>query len=184
MCFMQLSGPYLRSEYGFEIFSPSLPSILPGVIDVGGPADPIAPAIIIPPKNTSVTMGRNEAIMECVANARYLFTTHKHTRTSKSARIHTDRLEQPIKTFHCCVWYSAPQMILQIFCLNMMERFVRLSFRTSSPFFPLIPRLRSAPRSQLQIWLLSLIQRLNQNDRCTPSLPRQCVTLKQNMNPH
>ncbi|KAJ4932428.1 hypothetical protein JOQ06_010850 [Pogonophryne albipinna] len=39
---------------------------------VGGPADPIAPAIIIAPKNTSVTMGRNEAIMECVANARPL----------------------------------------------------------------------------------------------------------------
>uniref|UniRef100_H3CYJ4 Sidekick cell adhesion molecule 2 n=1 Tax=Tetraodon nigroviridis TaxID=99883 RepID=H3CYJ4_TETNG len=42
------------------------------IVDVGGPADPIAPAIIIPPKNTSVTMGRNEAIMECVANARPL----------------------------------------------------------------------------------------------------------------
>uniref|UniRef100_A0A3Q3GC25 Sidekick cell adhesion molecule 2a n=1 Tax=Labrus bergylta TaxID=56723 RepID=A0A3Q3GC25_9LABR len=42
------------------------------VENVGGPADPIAPSIIIPPKNTSVTMGRNEAIMECVANARPL----------------------------------------------------------------------------------------------------------------
>uniref|UniRef100_G3P9R9 Sidekick cell adhesion molecule 2a n=1 Tax=Gasterosteus aculeatus aculeatus TaxID=481459 RepID=G3P9R9_GASAC len=42
------------------------------VEDVGGPADPIAPSIIVPPKNTSVTMGRNEAIMECVANARPL----------------------------------------------------------------------------------------------------------------
>ncbi|XP_033945052.1 protein sidekick-2 isoform X5 [Pseudochaenichthys georgianus] len=42
------------------------------VENVGGPADPIAPAIIIAPKNTSVTMGRNEAIMECVANARPL----------------------------------------------------------------------------------------------------------------
>lgn len=50
------------------------------VIDVGGPADPIAPAIIIPPKNTSVTMGRNEAIMECVANARYIST---HTRITE-----------------------------------------------------------------------------------------------------
>uniref|UniRef100_A0A8C6U404 Sidekick cell adhesion molecule 2a n=1 Tax=Neogobius melanostomus TaxID=47308 RepID=A0A8C6U404_9GOBI len=40
--------------------------------NVGGPADPIAPSIIIPPKNTSVTMGRNEAVMECVANARPL----------------------------------------------------------------------------------------------------------------
>lgn len=43
------------------------------VIDVGGPADPIAPSIIVPPKNTSVTMGRNEAVIECVANARYAF---------------------------------------------------------------------------------------------------------------
>ncbi|KAI9539301.1 Protein sidekick-2 [Dissostichus eleginoides] len=42
------------------------------VENVGGPADPIAPAIIIAPKNTSVTIGRNEAIMECVANARPL----------------------------------------------------------------------------------------------------------------
>uniref|UniRef100_A0A8C6U6E1 Sidekick cell adhesion molecule 2a n=1 Tax=Neogobius melanostomus TaxID=47308 RepID=A0A8C6U6E1_9GOBI len=42
------------------------------VENVGGPADPIAPSIIIPPKNTSVTMGRNEAVMECVANARPL----------------------------------------------------------------------------------------------------------------
>ncbi|XP_034075948.1 LOW QUALITY PROTEIN: protein sidekick-2-like [Gymnodraco acuticeps] len=42
------------------------------VENVGGPADPIAPTIIIAPKNTSVTMGRNEAIMECVANARPL----------------------------------------------------------------------------------------------------------------
>ncbi|KAL0993533.1 hypothetical protein UPYG_G00109280 [Umbra pygmaea] len=42
------------------------------VENVGGPADPIAPTIIIPPKNTSVTVGRNEVIMECVANARPL----------------------------------------------------------------------------------------------------------------
>ncbi|KAM9843028.1 protein sidekick-2 [Aulostomus maculatus] len=42
------------------------------VENVGGPADPIAPSIIVPPKNTSVTVGRNEAIMECVANARPL----------------------------------------------------------------------------------------------------------------
>uniref|UniRef100_A0A3Q2XUG2 Sidekick cell adhesion molecule 2 n=1 Tax=Hippocampus comes TaxID=109280 RepID=A0A3Q2XUG2_HIPCM len=41
-------------------------------LDVGGPADPIAPSIIVPPKNTSVTVGRNEAILECVANARPL----------------------------------------------------------------------------------------------------------------
>uniref|UniRef100_A0A3P8VT00 Sidekick cell adhesion molecule 2 n=1 Tax=Cynoglossus semilaevis TaxID=244447 RepID=A0A3P8VT00_CYNSE len=42
------------------------------MIDVGGPVDTIAPSIIIPPKNTSVTAGRNEAILECVANARPL----------------------------------------------------------------------------------------------------------------
>ena len=38
--------------------------------DVGGPADPIAPTIIIPPKNTSVVAGTSEVTMECVANAR------------------------------------------------------------------------------------------------------------------
>ncbi|XP_028979648.1 protein sidekick-2 isoform X3 [Esox lucius] len=42
------------------------------VENIGGPADPIAPTIIIPPRNTSVTVGRNEVIMECVANARPL----------------------------------------------------------------------------------------------------------------
>ncbi|KAM6904506.1 protein sidekick-2-like isoform 3-T3 [Xenentodon cancila] len=47
-------------------------SITLTVENVGGPADPIAPSIIIPPKNTSVTVGRNEAILECVANARPL----------------------------------------------------------------------------------------------------------------
>lgn len=60
------------------------------VLDVGGPADPIAPSIIISPKNTSVTMGRNEAIMECVANARYdgfsFFPTHTHTHTQSDAK--------------------------------------------------------------------------------------------------
>uniref|UniRef100_A0A8C9TXB7 Sidekick cell adhesion molecule 2 n=1 Tax=Scleropages formosus TaxID=113540 RepID=A0A8C9TXB7_SCLFO len=39
---------------------------------VGGPADPIAPVVIIPPKNTSVVAGTAEATMECVANARPL----------------------------------------------------------------------------------------------------------------
>lgn len=38
--------------------------------DVGGPADPIAPTIIIPPRNTSVVAGTSEVTMECVANAR------------------------------------------------------------------------------------------------------------------
>ena len=40
--------------------------------DVSGPADPIAPAIIIPPKNTSVVAGTSEVTMECVANARWV----------------------------------------------------------------------------------------------------------------
>ncbi|XP_048846455.1 protein sidekick-2-like [Brienomyrus brachyistius] len=42
------------------------------VENVGGPADPIAPVIIIPPKNTSVVTGTAEVTMECVANARPL----------------------------------------------------------------------------------------------------------------
>lgn len=33
-----------------------------------------------------------------------------------------------------------------------------------------------------EFWLLSSIQRLNQNDRCIPLLPQCSVTLKQNMN--
>ncbi|KAJ8363132.1 hypothetical protein SKAU_G00119630 [Synaphobranchus kaupii] len=40
--------------------------------DVGGPADPIAPTIIVPPRNTSVVSGTSEVTMECVANARPL----------------------------------------------------------------------------------------------------------------
>ncbi|XP_057392194.1 protein sidekick-2 isoform X4 [Balaenoptera acutorostrata] len=43
---------------------------------VGGPADPIAPTIIIPPKNTSVVAGTSEVTMECVANARPLIKLH------------------------------------------------------------------------------------------------------------
>ncbi|XP_036795221.1 protein sidekick-2-like [Oncorhynchus mykiss] len=46
--------------------------ILLTVENVGGPVDPITPTIIIPPKNTSVNAGRNDVIMECVANARPL----------------------------------------------------------------------------------------------------------------
>uniref|UniRef100_A0A8C4MLH2 Sidekick cell adhesion molecule 2 n=1 Tax=Equus asinus asinus TaxID=83772 RepID=A0A8C4MLH2_EQUAS len=37
-----------------------------------GPADPIAPTIIIPPKNTSVVAGTSEVTLECVANARWV----------------------------------------------------------------------------------------------------------------
>ncbi|XP_051792489.1 protein sidekick-2 isoform X3 [Erpetoichthys calabaricus] len=42
------------------------------VENVGGPADPIAPTIVIPPRNTSVVLGTSEVTMECVANARPL----------------------------------------------------------------------------------------------------------------
>ncbi|XP_066520698.1 protein sidekick-2 isoform X2 [Hoplias malabaricus] len=42
------------------------------VENVGGPADPIAPTIVIPPRNTSVVAGTSEVTMECVANARPL----------------------------------------------------------------------------------------------------------------
>ncbi|KAG8446470.1 hypothetical protein GDO86_014070 [Hymenochirus boettgeri] len=42
------------------------------VENVGGPADPIAPTIIISPQNTSVVTGTSEVTMECVANARPL----------------------------------------------------------------------------------------------------------------
>ncbi|NWI52893.1 SDK2 protein, partial [Calyptomena viridis] len=44
--------------------------------DVGGPADPIAPTIIVPPRNTSVVAGTSEVTMECVANARPLIKLH------------------------------------------------------------------------------------------------------------
>uniref|UniRef100_A0A8C1XBX9 Sidekick cell adhesion molecule 2b n=1 Tax=Cyprinus carpio TaxID=7962 RepID=A0A8C1XBX9_CYPCA len=42
------------------------------VENVGGPADPIAPTIVIPPRNTSVISGTSEVTVECVANARPL----------------------------------------------------------------------------------------------------------------
>uniref|UniRef100_A0A8D2J7G5 Sidekick cell adhesion molecule 2 n=1 Tax=Varanus komodoensis TaxID=61221 RepID=A0A8D2J7G5_VARKO len=38
------------------------------VENVGGPADPIAPTIIIPPRNTSVVSGTSEVTLECVAS--------------------------------------------------------------------------------------------------------------------
>uniref|UniRef100_A0A8D0HE11 Sidekick cell adhesion molecule 2 n=1 Tax=Sphenodon punctatus TaxID=8508 RepID=A0A8D0HE11_SPHPU len=46
------------------------------VENVGGPADPIAPTIIIPPRNTSVVAGTSEVTLECVANARPLIKLH------------------------------------------------------------------------------------------------------------
>uniref|UniRef100_W5UH46 Protein sidekick-2 n=1 Tax=Ictalurus punctatus TaxID=7998 RepID=W5UH46_ICTPU len=42
------------------------------VENIGGPADPIAPSIVFPPRNTSVVSGTSEVTMECVANARPL----------------------------------------------------------------------------------------------------------------
>ncbi|KAJ8251409.1 hypothetical protein GJAV_G00221030 [Gymnothorax javanicus] len=39
---------------------------------VGGSADPVAPKILKPPRNTSVVIGTSGVIMECVANARPL----------------------------------------------------------------------------------------------------------------
>uniref|UniRef100_A0A4W3KFY3 Sidekick cell adhesion molecule 2 n=1 Tax=Callorhinchus milii TaxID=7868 RepID=A0A4W3KFY3_CALMI len=42
------------------------------VENTGGPADPIAPAIIVTPKNTSAVSGLPYVTMECVANARPL----------------------------------------------------------------------------------------------------------------
>lgn len=56
------------AEMGFLALSQLTPVLSP---DVGGPADPIAPTIIIPPKNTSVVAGTSEVTMECVANARW-----------------------------------------------------------------------------------------------------------------
>uniref|UniRef100_A0A4W6E2F3 Sidekick cell adhesion molecule 2 n=1 Tax=Lates calcarifer TaxID=8187 RepID=A0A4W6E2F3_LATCA len=44
----------------------------PITLSVESPADPIAPTIIIPPRNTSVVTGTSEVTMECVANARPL----------------------------------------------------------------------------------------------------------------
>ncbi|XP_064171799.1 protein sidekick-1 [Anguilla rostrata] len=46
------------------------PSIFLNVADSDSPADPVAPAIVIPPRNTTVVAGVNEATLECVANAR------------------------------------------------------------------------------------------------------------------
>ncbi|ETE68990.1 Protein sidekick-2, partial [Ophiophagus hannah] len=45
------------------------------VENVGGPADPIAPTIIIPPCNTSVISGTSEVTLECVANASFSLLT-------------------------------------------------------------------------------------------------------------
>ncbi|KAI4883982.1 hypothetical protein NFI96_003362 [Prochilodus magdalenae] len=41
-----------------------------GKKDSEAPADPVAPVIVIPPRNTTVVAGVSEATLECVANAR------------------------------------------------------------------------------------------------------------------
>ncbi|XP_072415393.1 protein sidekick-1 isoform X1 [Chiloscyllium punctatum] len=38
--------------------------------DTEDPADPVAPTIVVPPKNTSIVAGTSEVTLECVANAR------------------------------------------------------------------------------------------------------------------
>ncbi|XP_047663711.1 protein sidekick-1 isoform X3 [Tachysurus fulvidraco] len=46
------------------------PSIYLNVTDWEAPADPVAPVIVIAPRNTTVVAGVSEATLECVANAR------------------------------------------------------------------------------------------------------------------
>ncbi|RXM29017.1 Protein sidekick-1 [Acipenser ruthenus] len=45
------------------------PSIYLSIANSAAPADPVAPVIVISPRNTSVVAGTNEASLECVANA-------------------------------------------------------------------------------------------------------------------
>lgn len=45
-------------------------SSLCSVIDWEAPADPVAPVIVITPRNTTVVAGVSEATLECIANAR------------------------------------------------------------------------------------------------------------------
>uniref|UniRef100_UPI00398E8C7C protein sidekick-1 isoform X2 n=1 Tax=Pristiophorus japonicus TaxID=55135 RepID=UPI00398E8C7C len=46
------------------------PFIYLSIANAGDPADPVAPTIVVPPKNTSIVAGTNEVTLECVANAR------------------------------------------------------------------------------------------------------------------
>lgn len=41
-------------------------------LDSEAPADPVAPVIVISPRNTTVVAGVSEATLECVANARWV----------------------------------------------------------------------------------------------------------------
>ncbi|XP_078414728.1 protein sidekick-1 isoform X2 [Cetorhinus maximus] len=46
------------------------PFIYLKIANAGDPADPVAPTIVVPPKNTSIVAGTSEVTLECVANAR------------------------------------------------------------------------------------------------------------------
>ncbi|KAI4533947.1 hypothetical protein MG293_016966 [Ovis ammon polii] len=74
----KIQSPSIGTSVTQELTAPcgSPPTPMLDGADVGGPADPIAPAIIIPPKNTSVVAGTSEVTMECVANARPLIKLH------------------------------------------------------------------------------------------------------------
>lgn len=41
-------------------------------LDSDAPADPVAPVIVIPPRNITVVSGVSEATLECIANARWV----------------------------------------------------------------------------------------------------------------
>ncbi|XP_067911915.1 protein sidekick-1 isoform X2 [Heterodontus francisci] len=46
------------------------PFIYLSIANAGDPADPVAPTIVVPPKNTSIVAGTSEVTLECGANAR------------------------------------------------------------------------------------------------------------------
>ncbi|XP_048465695.1 protein sidekick-1 [Rhincodon typus] len=46
------------------------PFIYLSIANAEDPADPVAPTIVVPPKNTSIVAGTSEVTLECVANAR------------------------------------------------------------------------------------------------------------------
>lgn len=148
-------------------------------VDVGGPADPIAPSIIVPPKNTSVTMGRNEAIMECVANARYRFNTGANgcTRIEPLSKrlpivghLHILWFKWNLKPF---VWTWSKTIL---YISHFVPLYSSLWFKASFPLLRLSCTI-SVLNSNYYL-LLSTIQRLNQEDRCIPLLHQCSVTLK------
>lgn len=93
--------------------------------DVGGPADPIAPSIIIPPRNTSVMVGTFEVTLECVANARCVCVC-VYTSTQND-------LYQTIKTQFCLFVSFRPLLsLIPRLCLSVF-----LSLSTSRPLIKL-----------------------------------------------